>query len=1538
MTEWKATLVDSRYTIVEKLAESAYFGDLFHTIDKETGEPVRLVRLSSHVVSFIGHGQMKLRATLFQQDPSLPMMRILDVFSGVEGVSVVYEWEEGCLPLLGYVQGKSLPEIIGVLKNLCDALSVLHGKTLWHGGIVPEHVFVLPDGEIRLLTMLSDSPFGLFNAAGRVDALQFFAPETLSMNPYDARTDIYNLGVLFYLVLTGRYPFSGDEQSVDPPSRYNPHIPPQIDRMVLKMMNARPSKRFQWIGQIIDELSRMLGRHNSNKNAAARHYGSQLLFSAEFTGRAEESARLALFYERLIKGQAGTLLISGNPGIGRKRLIYEVSGNYLHGFSGVSASVTSDRSGATIEDMTARMLMVCFGVPKLEKIGKDYVKRISKFVPQVAYDYREMVESDRREYREERDMEALLIEFFTKIVEETDQPYIIELYDAHMLDAESVQFFKKLLNQGLLLSIVATAEEETPALSELFEETMRLPHLKQEQLRDCLISRFGDADFLSEDFMQWLIHHAQGALDRMFSLVEYLADTNQIYLERYVWHMVPQSVEKLNIPESMEMVILHRMKQIPRKAQDVYEVMSLFKGAFLYEAIAKTVDLGAVRELVQMMRYLEENGLLIEQSHNFYRFPSNNLKTHVYESIPQQTRKDLHRKLAFALLDFQSTDLQEIAHHFEQAEEWTHAIYLYAYGARMSHKNNQLVTAVAQIRKAIELYRHLPEYVCPNSFHMFHAKLLKLSGSLEEASVVYGELYERTKSLRVLASLTMNYVNLGHFHLVKPYVPYMRELIDSDKPSLKQKLNMMVIVGMYYIENEAHYDYIKELEDYHQKNGHLLRESVRNRDYINWLYNLQVLLIYVPGVPWEQRSRYLHEAATLAEHHNYQQLLIGIYNSMAIGFQETDPLKAKDNYLQSARLAAELGDKSKETIAYINLIAIYMMLGDMYHSHRYIEKARETGTEVNRQDDSYLLQNEIEHFMFIEDYDKAMEVLRKLERTARLTQHHKMREYAFLYLFAIYAEQGDIRRADRLWPLVERICESRKLTTEHQFMRARYLLLNKRYPELIDEMMVLISDNSVPTEARIRRYFYLIEAMLQVGRWNEGLDYAQAVQKLIHNTGYVGFLARAHLYLGRLYQLTHQFVQANLNYKRAMMWYRKLNQQTRLAETDRLMRQTNQEMIEAADRITDTMIEEVQGDGETVAHKISEGGNSLKDWAKTIVKERQEMIDTLTDNEILLDAIRRVSSSIMVKTVCENLASVVFENLLFDYIHLYIKIGDSRVETIHLNEQLQEIPNPTLEVDNLIANVIQARRQLELEGHGVGSYLYGIPVFSHDQQVISVMVLEKISLQTPFTVRDKRFIQNFAQLVASNVENAILYEVMITDNLTGLYQRNYFMKRLDEEFAKIKRYGIDLSYLMIDLDNFSRVNNLYGHHEGDRVLRVVAQTILKSVRNVDIVGRFGGEEIIVILPNTNGAAARIVAERILNNLRKIPVEGNRYQITASIGVASNDMDQPSDALVLTEKADHAETYAKRNGKNRVVCYWELSDEVKQQIIAQPDSK
>ncbi|MGZ4105734.1 MAG: ATP-binding protein, partial [Tumebacillaceae bacterium] len=1033
MTEWIAGLVDSRYTIENQLASNAYFGDLLQGFDEQKQCAVLLHRLSPLVVSFIGQEQIQLRARLYQV-PNLPMMRVQEVYTATEGTFVVYDMIENAMPLLSYIEGKPLPLVLEVLQNLCEALAGLHDRTMWHGGLVPEYIWVLPSGEVRLLTMPTDSPLSLFNANGQGLPIQFFAPETMAMSPFDARTDIYNLGVLFYLVLTGRYPFEQEQDdTLYAPSRFNPHIPPQLDRLILKMINKRPTKRIQWIGQTIDELMRMLGRNEFLCKLDRQTFGSQQLFSAEFTGRGDELTTMSAFYEKMIVGGRHTMLITGKQGVGRRRLIYEASGRYMYKVSGISSTVREQPFSA-VEGVAMKLIMLCFVVPNLEAIAKAYLKPLSKILPRVAYEYKDMLNDCLDGEDDRSESESLLFQFFTEVLESYEDPLVLELYEAHLLDGDSIQFFKRLMqNEAIGLGLIAVAEEMTPQLLSLFQNHMQVNPLPFEQMRDCVMSRFGDADFLSEEFIQWLNHHARGSLGTVFQLIEYLADTSQIYLQRYVWHMVPSSVEKLNIPESMESLILYRLEQLPPQTKAVCQVASLFKGLFMNEAIAKAADIGSVQELLQVMHSLEEQGLLL-QAHSLYRFPSNNVKTHIYQSIPEEERRALHRKLATCLWEAGSQEYREIAHHFESGEQWERAIYLYIKGARNCLSRNLLAEAESQIASAIKLYEQVPGRVCPKSLYTFRAKLLRMAGHLDAAAAVYQDLYERTGSLSVFTVLMMIYGTLCSFHMIEPHLPFIREKVVAEDTPQKQRMQLMAVRGLYALEH-GDYAVIRELEEYQHANGAKLREEMRIRDYINWLNNLVVLLTNMPNVPWEQRSRYLQEAATLAEHYNVRSQLIGIYNLMAIGFQETEPLKAKDYYLQSAKLAADLGDKSKEVIAYNNLAEIYRLLGDMYHAHAYIEKAREVGTAVQQYDDAFLLQSEIEHFLFIEDYLKAEQVISSLIVISKITGQRKMRDLAFLYQFRSYVEQGNKRRATRMWPIVERICLNRKFIIELQFSR-----------------------------------------------------------------------------------------------------------------------------------------------------------------------------------------------------------------------------------------------------------------------------------------------------------------------------------------------------------------------------------------------------------------------------------------------------------------------------------------------------------------------
>lgn len=163
------------------------------------------------------------------------------------------------------------------------------------------------------------------------------------------------------------------------------------------------------------------------------------------------------------------------------------------------------------------------------------------------------------------------------------------------------------------------------------------------------------------------------------------------------------------------------------------------------------------------------------------------------------------------------------------------------------------------------------------------------------------------------------------------------------------------------------------------------------------------------------------------------------------------------------------------------------------------------------------------------------------------------------------------------------------------------------------------------------------------------------------------------------------------------------------------------------------------------------------------------------------------------------------------------------------------------------------------------------------------------------------------------LENAAL------DPLTGLFNRRYFERRLREESAHAERHQRPFAVVMMDLDHFKLVNDTYGHEEGDKVLRHVADLISRGLREDDVACRYGGEELVLLLRGTSGPAARVVANRLRGTLAERPVElgGRPRHVTFSAGVAAADEHNGFAADEIVGRADAALYRAKRAGRNRV---------------------
>jgi diguanylate cyclase (GGDEF)-like protein len=193
------------------------------------------------------------------------------------------------------------------------------------------------------------------------------------------------------------------------------------------------------------------------------------------------------------------------------------------------------------------------------------------------------------------------------------------------------------------------------------------------------------------------------------------------------------------------------------------------------------------------------------------------------------------------------------------------------------------------------------------------------------------------------------------------------------------------------------------------------------------------------------------------------------------------------------------------------------------------------------------------------------------------------------------------------------------------------------------------------------------------------------------------------------------------------------------------------------------------------------------------------------------------------------------------------------------------------------------------------------------------------------------FIEHMASIIAICLENVISNEMLkyigLTDALTGVYNRRYIDRRLAEEIARARRQQYRLSCMYIDIDHFKQVNDNIGHQGGDEVLREVASRIKAELRMSDALGRFGGEEFVVLLIDADQQAASRVAHRIRASVADSPVElpgGEVISVSVSIGVATLDDFERDHAIEgvaqqLVAQADAALYEAKEGGRNRVVA-------------------
>ena len=214
-----------------------------------------------------------------------------------------------------------------------------------------------------------------------------------------------------------------------------------------------------------------------------------------------------------------------------------------------------------------------------------------------------------------------------------------------------------------------------------------------------------------------------------------------------------------------------------------------------------------------------------------------------------------------------------------------------------------------------------------------------------------------------------------------------------------------------------------------------------------------------------------------------------------------------------------------------------------------------------------------------------------------------------------------------------------------------------------------------------------------------------------------------------------------------------------------------------------------------------------------------------------------------------------------------------------------------------------------------------IPLKSKNS-VNGIIFLGKKIMKTPYSTQEIQFLGRIAKFASAAVENSRLYRMATIDKMTGLYINHYFQERLTIEIKRSVRSNDPLTLLVANIDHFKSVNDTYGNHQGDIILKGTGKIIRQTIRSIDIASRFSGEEFSIILTQTDIDGALIIAERLREKIESeiYSNEITDINVTISIGLAQYDNQNNEGGIDLIKKAESALYLAKKRGRNMTVIY------------------
>lgn len=1500
----------------------------------------------------------------------------------------------------------NLKERITIILDTIIVLEFLHFRGYTYKQLSPSNIFYTNDGKIKLMDLASIEEKNLNNQYDEFTRY-FFAPELMLNRNVDANTiDYYSLGVLIKYLLLKDYLSDNVESFVYKDEELNIEQQNIFNQIISNLTNKDEKQRGNTLIDILDLIKDCLDFNYEYDLTMGRN---TLIYKNRMVGRSKELAKMMIIDDSLEQGinNYKGMGVIGTSGIGKSRFLKEISYHLRLRGKNVFYDELVKKENNDLLNLTSIFKQT---IKDVDAEAMEQLKgELAEILPDLKVKYDVNDETSLITEKNRYILYNKISNYISNIAKEKIHYIILDdLQNANANLLSLIDFLMnnlKTKNVFFIFSFCESKDNDDNRVKNTISRWIKnkdiidieLHNLNLEEIAEMMKNILGMRK-TPINFATSLFKESSGNPKYIESIIKNLFSRKELFIDSQGdWSLTVDGYDELELPITMDEVLDRQVELIKEKHLGLCRILAIFNEGLYKDTLFALSDLSRESSEIELKELIKLK-IIDEKVADWgysYSINSNELKKIIYEGIPDEDKRQLHKRASDVLLTLYKDNLEfiieELVYHLILSEQLDLAVELLVGEAESSEnkygtqvlllwekafsmvKNSDNPIKLKIIQKKVDICLARGDMAKLNELiDLWIDESAKLNSQKDEVIARYyrididlrkGKYEEALEQIEIIDDITKEkpfiigeifahmakanyYFRDNDFNKVREHISFAIKL--SAKYNIEDYMGMIYNtqgIANYWAGNieESIDNYTKSIE-YHKIN--------KNYYEMARVYN-NIGNIIAENKKTEKAMEYYLKGLEISKKYGLNTIEIHLLNNIGELYMRDFNFDIAMKYMQESRdKSLILDDKKVESIATINIANMCLAYSDYENAYKYFELLSNLEKKMKYRDNEIFTQYHdfIGNFYgFIGKIDKAI-YHTKLASTAckdfsikqwlitqsrvilyqyfidRVIDKESMnfireeyskydlifeRRHMLLYFAVIALMDEDIEYAKEL--LNEDSLLVKKLSNYYLDNLRKLILLNaNKSKNYIDKMIKIIEDNTAKTIYNIDLYIYMIVGFESIKIGN----YRQAIKYLFDS-------------LDIIYKNASML--PDFEFKKSFVELRKVKKIKELLSFS-MMKLYDKTLIFKTNELNTKEDFDDFFDISPIFNIIS-NDEFLKIMQISYFSEDENL---LVDNiENLISNLREdkyFNLNLILKFICKE--SLATNGCIFSY----DENTKDYIEVVRLNTNKDCCLN-----ENLI-NIVNRNSQGMLVSYNNESFSRGL-IGPNIKSAICIPLFENVGNEKIFSERRKTCVVNhgrsqgfiyietertfnrfdqerfdliskLSNLIYLNLDNIRLTHIATMDKLTNTYTRKYYDMKFDELIENAGENLNIFSVLMLDIDRFKSINDTYGHRKGDEVLKILGSILKKSTRCTDIVGRYGGEEFVVLLKNTNEDEAMKIAEKIRVEVENTTVPGIEYPITISIGVSRYpDHSQFKDELV--EKADQALYFAKESGRNRV---------------------